>query len=134
MSETKYYVDKKGTYLGGFAGGTVPKNAAQEVMPPKHGKDTWSFVEKRWIPYEPPAQDKRRVAFEQELGPVGDQLDALYKGLAVVIPALVRSNVLTQEEASKLLPDPEKPADEPGGWLAKISEIKARYPKELKDE
>lgn len=129
MSETKYFVDKKGRFLGAFSGVTPP-DAVIEVSPPNHSKDTWSFVEKRWIPYEPPVEQKRRTAYDTELGGVEDQLDALFKGLTVLLPAIQRAGILTPEEVSSLTPDAEKPADTPAGWLGKIAAIKQRIKKE----
>ncbi|MBX9937663.1 MAG: hypothetical protein K2Y32_00335 [Candidatus Obscuribacterales bacterium] len=127
--ETKYFVDKKGRFLGAFAGVTPPE-AVIEVQPPNHCKDTWSFIEKRWIPFEPPVEQKRRTAYEAELGSLEDQLDALFKGLSVLLPAIQRADILTPEELSALTPDAEKPADTPAGWLGKIAGIKQRIKKE----
>jgi hypothetical protein len=131
---TRYFVDARGSYLGGYAGGDEkPFGDASEIAePPKDYRDVWSFALGRWIPYDPPVTEKRKQAYEAELGGVGDQFDAIYKGLLVLVPALVKSGAIPPEVAAALLPDASAPVDTPPGWLGKLAEIKARYPKEGK--
>lgn len=131
MPDTKYFVDSSGKYLGAFEG-AEPDIKAFEVPPPNHGKDTWDFTLGRWVPYSPPAEEKRQQAYESELGSAGDQFDAIYKGLSVLIPALVKSGAIPPEVAAALLPDANAPVDTPPGWLGKVAEIKTRFPKEGK--
>lgn len=134
MSEQKFLVSADGVYLGSYCGdGELPFVGAVEVpSAPAHYKDTWSFATQRWKPYDPPAGEKRKKAYESELGGIGDQFDAIYKGLSVLIPALVKSGAIPPEVAAALLPDASAPVDTPPGWLGKLAEIKARYPKEGK--
>lgn len=127
--KTKYCVDSKGVFLGAFAG--VGESVGIEVpVPPVHALDKWSFSEKKWIPYEPTAEEKRKVAYTNELGNPGDQFDAIFKAVSILVPELVKRGAISPEIAAALLPDPNAPVDTPPGWLGKLSEIKARYPKE----
>lgn len=45
--ETKYYVDKDGKYLGGFAGSKP--DGGIEVSPPEDVNQTYDFDDKTWI-------------------------------------------------------------------------------------
>lgn len=79
----------------------------------------------------PPRQPGYKELREQEyraLG-LGNQLDAVYKGMDVIIPALVEGRALTPQEAALLLPDKTQPVDTPAGWLGKVKDIKERFPK-----
>jgi hypothetical protein len=38
---TKYYVDLKGNYIGGFSG-LIPNKGIEVSAPPKHGLDIWN--------------------------------------------------------------------------------------------
>lgn len=127
--KTKYCVDSKGVFLGAFAG--VGESVGIEVpVPPVHALDKWSFSEKKWIPYEPPAEEKRKVAYTNELGNPGDQFDAIFKAVQILIPALVKSGAISPEIAAQFAPNPDAPIDTPPGWIGKVSEIKNRFPKE----
>ena len=74
-----------------------------------------------------PYQIARREEFKELK--IEDQLDALYKGLDIVIPALIEGRKLTAEEAALLTPDKTKPVDTPAGWRGKVKDIKERNPK-----
>lgn len=126
---TKYFVDPKtGVYLGGF-NGALPPDGAQEVDgPPMDGRDVYDFSASDWIPYEPSYTEKRLVEYQQIS--LGDQLDAIYKGLDIVIPALIEGRKLTAEEAALLEPDKTQPVDTPAGWRGKVKDIKERNPKD----
>lgn len=129
---TRYFVDASGNYLGGYSG-PVKKpfaKASEVATPPVHFKDVWSFALNQWMPYEPPAGELRKVAYESELGNPGDQFDAIFKAVSILVPELVKRGAISPEIAAALLPDPNAPVDTPPGWLGKLSEIKARYPKE----
>lgn len=128
-SKTKYCVDSKGVFLGAFAGeGALV--GIEVPVPPHHALDKWSFSQKKWLPWEPPTEEKRKVAYTNELGNPGDQFDAIYKAVSILVPELVKRGAISPEIAAALLPDPTAPVDTPPGWLGKLSEIKARYPKE----
>ena len=132
MSEQRFFVSQAGDYIGSYCGDAeVPFDGAIEVKKaPKHALDKWSFSQKKWIPYEPPAEEKRKVAYTNELGNPGDQFDAIFKAVSILVPELVKRGAISPEIAAALLPDPNAPVDTPPGWLGKLSEIKARYPKE----
>lgn len=132
MSEQRFFVSQAGDYIGSYCGDAdVPFADAIEVKKaPKHALDKWSFSLKKWIPYEPPAEEKRKAAYTNELGNPGDQFDAIFKAVSILVPELVKRGAISPEIAAALLPDPNAPVDTPPGWLGKLSEIKARYPKE----
>lgn len=131
MSDTRYFVDNSGRYVGAFGDGAEPPAGSFEVpQPPDHGFDSWSFVNKRWVPWERPAEKKRLEAYEKELGSIGDQFDAIYKAVQILIPALVKSGAISPEIAAQFTPNPDAPIDTPPGWIGKVSEIKNRFPKE----
>lgn len=133
MPDTRYFVDSSGRYIGGFSNGAeLPAGSFEVPQPPDHGFDSWSFVNKRWVPWERPAEVKRLDAYQSELGSAGDQFDAIFKAVSILIPELVKRGAISPEVAAALLPDPNAPVDTPPGWLGKVSEIKARFPKEGK--
>lgn len=49
--ETQYYVDKNGTYLGGFTGSEPQKGSIEVPSPPVHGLDKW--VNGAWVSHVP---------------------------------------------------------------------------------
>ena len=107
----------------------LPQNTIAVPSQPDNGLDTYDFKAQLWIPYEAPYDVKRKKEYTTELGTPEDQFDAIYKGLEIIIPALVEGRALTAEEASLLVPDKTKPADTPAGWRGKVKEIKERNPK-----
>lgn len=48
-AETLYFVDKQGSYLGGFDGSLPDGEVIQIDQPPNDGRDKWDG--KQWIPY-----------------------------------------------------------------------------------
>lgn len=50
MTDTKFYVDEDGVYLGGYDGD--PPTGAFEVAgpPPIHAMQIWDFTDKLWLP------------------------------------------------------------------------------------
>lgn len=126
----KPYVDKvTGELYGFFSEGnsSIPKTAIEAEGVPKDGRDSYDLVRRQWKDYEPGYVEKRLIEYQQiELG---DQLDAIAKGLDIVIPALIEGRKLTAEEAALLTPDKTKPVDTPAGWRGKVKEIKERNPK-----
>lgn len=126
----KPYVNKVTGALYGFYSDDnpeIPRDAIQANGQPSNSKDLYDLQKKQWVPYEPSYVEKRLVEYQQiELG---DQLDAIAKGLDIVIPALIEGRKLTAEEAALLTPDKTKPADTPAGWRGKVKEIKERNPK-----
>lgn len=126
----KPYIDQStGAFLGYWNNGNsgIPNNAVAVDGHPKDGRDSYDLVRRQWKDYEPGYVEKRLIEYQQiELG---DQLDAIAKGLDIVIPALIEGRKLTAEEAALLTPDKTKPVDTPAGWRGKVKEIKERNPK-----
>lgn len=129
----KHFVDpNSGEYLGAFIDGAVPdiEGAIEAKTAPSHGLDTYNIKSKSWIPYKETVSEKRFREYSASLGGANDQLDALYKGLEIIIPALIEGRALTAAEAALLTPDKTQPADTPAGWRGKVKDIKERFPKE----
>ena len=117
--------------LGGFSDDDIPPEGAVRVPDgPQHGLDTYDLVNKVWIPYEPPYYEKRKEAYDKELGDPGQQFDAILKALLVVVPALVDGRKLTPEEAKFLIPDPSAGEGTPAEWAGRWLAIKERFPKQ----
>lgn len=98
-----------------------------EVEPPAGGPWRWGGA--TWVLIPPTYKQARQTEYREELGPPPDQLDALYKGLSLLIPDLAKAGVLSAETVAALTPDKTAPADTPAGWLGKVQDIKARNPK-----
>ena len=79
---------------------------------------------------EPTKEELRKTAYQKELGDIGNQFDAIYKGVKILVPALVKAGLLAPEEIQALTPDKNADPDTPAGWLGKIEDIKERFPKE----
>lgn len=128
----RYFADKNGNQLPAIAeGDLVPyKDAIEIPSVPTTGLDKADLEKKVWIPYDPPATEKRKEAYDAELGTPEDQLDTLLKALIVVVPALVEGRKLTPEEAKFLIPDPLAEKNTPAGWAGRWLAIKQRFPKE----
>lgn len=136
----EYFVDADGNYLGGFGmektkingeyvlvrNKEVPPNSIRISEPPAHGLDKWNGT--GWDQYEIPTEEKRQKSYTDEIG-IGNEIDAVYKGLSILIPDLVKAGVLSAETVLALTPDKTAPADTPAGWLGKVADIKARNPK-----
>jgi hypothetical protein len=127
----RYFADKDGNQLPAVGKGTeIPKDAIEIPHAPTTGLDKADLENKVWIPYEPPYFEKRKEAYDKELGDPGQQLDTLLKALLVVVPALVEGRKLTEEEAKYLTPDPLAAEGTPAGWAGRWLAIKERFPKE----
>lgn len=86
-------------------------------------------LEKTDLPLpEPTYVELRSAAYEHEM-PLGDQLDALYKGLTLVLPIVLGKEEPTPEVVEMLTPNPSAEKGTPAWWFSKIAEIKAKYPK-----
>lgn len=57
MTETKYYVDKSGVYIGGFEGCDPPKGAVEVPEAPDHAAQPWDFKTKKWGPIPAETED-----------------------------------------------------------------------------
>lgn len=62
MTETKYYVDGDGVYLGGFSGSEPPAGAIEIPAPPDHGHQIWLFPGWSAIPMVVPHEVTRYQA------------------------------------------------------------------------
>ena len=78
----------------------------------------------------PPVEEIRKAEYEKQLGDVGNQFDAIFKGLLIIVPALIESKAISQEVAALLTPDPNAPVDTPAGWMGRVQKIKQDNPKE----
>lgn len=79
---TKYYIDTKGEYIGGFCGNhlqTLPKDSIEISEPPIDARQKWDFKNKKWLEID---KIKYYASFrEKEYPSIGDQLDVILKGL-----------------------------------------------------
>lgn len=101
----------------------LPDNAPEPLGVPC----TWNGTS--WDAIPETYKQTRQTEYREELGPPPDQLDALYKGLSLLIPDLAKAGILSAETVTALTPDKTAPADTPAGWLGKVADIKARNPK-----
>lgn len=108
----------------------LPEDTVEIPHVPTTGLDLADLVNKVWIPYEPPYYEKRKEAYDKELGDPGQQFDAILKALLVVVPALVDGRKLTPEEAKFLIPDPSAGEGTPAEWAGRWLAIKERFPKQ----
>lgn len=49
MSDTKYYVDDQGNYIGGFSGSPPPQGSIEVSTPPDNALQKWDGT--KWLPY-----------------------------------------------------------------------------------
>lgn len=134
----KHFVDSNGVLVLS-ASGEVDTETLQVLYPtPIFQADTdepplaggpWRLVGRSWVPVEKSYWEKRQAEYLVAFPSVFDQLDALHKGLSMIIKDLVRSGVLTPDTIDALTPNSESSNDSPAGWLGKIADIKARNPK-----
>lgn len=131
----KYYADAQGNQLPAVGPNTSPPQGAIEIPSvPTTGLDKADLINKVWIPYDPPVEEKRKAAYDAELGSVGDQFDAIYKGMIIVVPAMAKAGFLTPEEIEALTPNKDAPKGTPALWLGKIKDIKERIPKKVEEQ
>lgn len=71
---------------------------------------------------------KRQKAFDKEML-LGDQLDALSKGLAELLPIILEGAPVTQKTVKMFTPDKDAAPGTPAWWIGTSEDIKARYPK-----
>ena len=81
---TKYYVDTKGNYLGGYDGkGAEPPKGSVEVSgPPNHGHD--KFINGAWVDHTPSKQSRinkaeRKITMRYICGAIRGEAYALAK-------------------------------------------------------
>lgn len=75
---TKYFVDFAGKYIGGFDGAEPPKDTVEVPHAPEDARYVW--VNGAWqLPLAVSATEYQRKR-ATEYPPIGDQLDALWKG------------------------------------------------------
>lgn len=132
ISKLRHYYDKNGRYLESVsddspASAIPPMATGFTLIRPESGRDAFDIASKTWMPYEPTAQEKRQKEFD-EIG-VGNEIDAIYKGVSLLLPDLQVAGVLSAETIAAFTPDKNAPVDTPGGWLGKVADIKARNPK-----
>lgn len=77
---------------------------------------------------EPSVDELRKAAFDKEM-PLGDQLDALSKGLAELLPIILEGAPVTQKTVKMFTPDKDAAQGTPAWWMGKSEDIKKRYPK-----
>lgn len=147
---TDYYVDSNGVFMASFTKDTpddgvaeilgLPRNVplatalaqagisiATDQEPPPGGP--WKWVNGAWEEIPKTYTQKRREEYQAELGALPDQIDAIYKGLMILLPDLIASKTLSPETIAALTPDKDADANTPAGWLGKVQDIKARNPK-----
>lgn len=135
-----YYINADGIFVLSVTKDTPPEGVAEElaglgpctvapteVEPPAGGP--WKWVNGAWEEIPKTYTQKRREEYQAELGALPDQIDAIYKGLMILLPDLIASKTLSPETIAALTPDKDADANTPAGWLGKVQDIKARNPK-----
>lgn len=126
---SRHFVDNTGRYVGCFGAGVEPEGDFTPVAgPPSHARDIWDFEQRSWIVVAPSFDEVRRAEYRDRIKIV-DTIDAIYKGLSLLVPDLIKAGILSPETAAALTPDKHARPDEPAGWLGKVQDIKARNPK-----
>lgn len=129
-NDWRYFCDASGNQLPAIGPDTlIPVGAIEIPSVPTTGLDKADLVNKVWIPYEPPLEEQKKAAYQNDLGGLPNQIDAVYKGLLILIPAFAKAGLLTPEEVEILTPNKDARPDTPAGWLGKVKDIKERFPK-----
>lgn len=125
-----------------IAGKNVPEGSLVVEFNPMDGDENplnYKLNEKLELVYDPPVpppvpeptkEELKNGAYNAELGGFGNQMDAVYKGLSILVPVFIRAGLLTPEQVAVFTPNKEAPPDTPAGWLGKIADIKERLKEE----
>lgn len=115
MSETKFYRDSDGRYIGAFVGAPPPAGAIEVATPPQDARQLWSAG--AWQPVPPPGyRDRRARDYALELG---DDPGDIIKTLGDVLDDVIRE---IRARGATVTPDF-------AALASKIDAIKARHPR-----
>jgi len=101
---TKFYVDSKGKYLGGFDGANPPQGSTQVSSPPPHGLFTWNGS--AWVEPSDFYVLKRAQEYEKRGVTVKALLEALIEAFVELRPEKLDALQAIREQVKSEIPKP----------------------------